>query len=358
MDMKNSRRAMATASAVALLLGLALPALADVSIQVNGSPMNLSPGPVERAGRVFVPLRGVFELLGASVVYQNGTINATGRDGSTVALTIGSNQATVNGQTQTVDVAPFIIGASTYVPLRFVSQALGADVNYDAANQIVAITRHDHGDRGDHAMPPAQNVAAQSSVQLQSVRPDRDATVATQRPTIRADFSAPVDPNSLRVTLDERDVTGETTLSPTGLVYAPESPLETGSHRVRITGTDRDGQPFSRSWSFTTGTQAAANFLDLRDLTSGTVVGTTFTVRGKTLPGAQVHIIAGSTINAGSLSFGTGNYQSDLTADSEGYFSQSISVSGVSGGTIGLTVISTDAASQATAERELHLRIG
>ena len=114
------------------------PASAQVTVTVNGRGVDFEPPPIERAGRVFVPLRGVFERLGASVVYANGTINAT-RGTVTVSLQIGSTQATVSGAQQTLDVAPFIVGASTYVPLRFVSQSLGADVQYDAANRIVAI---------------------------------------------------------------------------------------------------------------------------------------------------------------------------------------------------------------------------
>jgi hypothetical protein len=140
--MSRSSRYASSAFAVCAALTLAGSALAqaDVSVTLNGAPLTLNPGPQERAGRVFVPLRGVFEDLGASVVYENGTINAQSRRHS-VSLHIGSTQATVDGQPQTLDVAPFIIGASTYVPLRFVSQALGANVNYDAANRIVALSQ-------------------------------------------------------------------------------------------------------------------------------------------------------------------------------------------------------------------------
>lgn len=111
----------------------------QIGITVNGNAIDVYPQPIMQAGRVFVPLRGVFENLGATVVYSNGEINAT--SGSTeVSLQIGSTQASVNGSPTTIDVAPFIIGASTYVPLRFVSQALGATVDWDEADQIVAIT--------------------------------------------------------------------------------------------------------------------------------------------------------------------------------------------------------------------------
>ena len=121
-------------------------AQSDVSVTLNGAPLILNPAPQERAGRIFVPLRGVFERLGASVVYENGTINAQG-NGRSVSLHIGSTEAMVDGQNQMLDVAPFIIGDSTYVPLRFVSQALGASVNYDASNRMVALAdgRAQHG---------------------------------------------------------------------------------------------------------------------------------------------------------------------------------------------------------------------
>jgi hypothetical protein len=124
--------------ACAALIAFARPAAADVEVTVNGSGVDLAPPAIIRAGRVFVPLRGVFEQLGASVVYSDGTINATG-NGRDISLNIGSTQATVNDQEQTIDVAPFLIGARTYVPLRFISEALGDSVNWDEADHIAAI---------------------------------------------------------------------------------------------------------------------------------------------------------------------------------------------------------------------------
>ncbi|MDQ2858789.1 MAG: copper amine oxidase N-terminal domain-containing protein, partial [Candidatus Eremiobacteraeota bacterium] len=146
--------ALAATGAVAVLATGSASAQ-NVSVTLNGSPVNLVPAPISRAGRVFVPLRGVFEKLGASVVYAGGTINAQG-NGRSVALRIGSTQATVDGQAQALDVAPFIVGASTYVPLRFVSQALGATVNYDGSSHVVALTRD-----GGGANMPASTITPQ-----------------------------------------------------------------------------------------------------------------------------------------------------------------------------------------------------
>lgn len=153
--MTIARRLAAAALAVSFF-GIFPAAPADaqsVAVVVNGAAVTFDQPPVERAGRVFVPLRGVFERLGATVVYANGDINAQG-NGRSVHLHIGSTQAVVNGQTLTMDVAPFLIGARTLVPLRFIAQSLGAAVNWNPSNNTVYIQSN-----GSVAVPPAGNPA-------------------------------------------------------------------------------------------------------------------------------------------------------------------------------------------------------
>lgn len=245
-------------AAFALCSSIAL-AQSDVSVTLNGAPLNLSPAPQERAGRVFVPLRGVFEQLGASVVYDNGTINAQKGHERSVSLHVGSTAATVDGQPQTLDVAPFIIGASTYVPLRFVSQALGASVNYDASNRVVAL-----GEGGPPMGAPPPRPGPPQALQppppdrtsliLSDVRPARNAVIAARRPTIEADFAdGRVNPNSLHIILDGANVTDQATRSPRGIVYSPPSDLQSGRHEVHVSGTDTNGTPFDANWGFTSG---------------------------------------------------------------------------------------------------------
>jgi hypothetical protein len=252
-------RAAAFTAAFAVAAAGAVPALAagPVTVTVNGNQVNLSPAPTERAGRVFVPLRGVFENLGASVVYASGQINATGR-GHTVSLKIGSQQATVDGQQQNLDVAPFIIGASTYVPLRFVSQALGATVNYDGSNNLVAISTN--GNTGGQPAPPPNTVitpapgtaAAFGTLHLTTTLSARGSHITSSTPLIEGTLDGPVDPNRLKVTLDDLDVTGDTSRNRSGFRYQPRSPLQPGAHLVRVSGVDANGRPFSRAWDFWT----------------------------------------------------------------------------------------------------------
>lgn len=246
--------------ALAALLAAAVmaPALAQnaVTVTVNGAPVNLNPPPVERAGRVFVPLRGVFENLGATVVYANGTINATGR-GHTISLHVGSQQAIVDGQNQMLDVAPFIIGASTYVPLRFVSQALGATVNYDGRNNVVAINvSGGGGNPPPHVyIPPHNPNANASALTVAGVQPPPDGMVPGGQVMVRARLeNGRADPNSVHVILDGRDVTANAYVSDHDVNFTAQN-LPPGRHDVRVFGRDTNGGRFERSWSFSVGGQ-------------------------------------------------------------------------------------------------------
>lgn len=144
MYLKSFNRHFIAAAAGAAAFLLACPSAdarahyAPVAVTINGSLVNFSPPPVIETGRVFVPLRHIFERLGASVVYANRTINAT-RHERTISLRVGSVAATVDGRPVILDASPFIAGASTYVPLRFISQALGAVVSWDNVRRVAAI---------------------------------------------------------------------------------------------------------------------------------------------------------------------------------------------------------------------------
>jgi hypothetical protein len=217
----------------------------SVTVILNGQTMNFAQPPIVRAGRVFVPLRGVFQQLGASVVYANGQINATGR-GRTVSLNIGSNQASVNGQPETIDVAPFIVNETTFVPLRFISQALGAAVNWNDSTSTVTING---GAPGQY--PPRPPYPPPYSVHLVTIAPT--GTIYNPNPTIRFQFDHGVHPSALRVRVDGNNVTSGVSQSGRTFYVNLPFPLERGPHHVRVTGTTVDGVPFDLSWDFVRG---------------------------------------------------------------------------------------------------------
>lgn len=125
-------------------LGAALAGAASAQnaprLVLNGQPFRTQVAPITQNGRVLVPLRDIFEGLGARVNYNdlNRTITAR-RQGTIVRMELGSRRAEVNGQVVRLEVPATTVYGSTMVPLRFVSEALGAVVNYNQNRGVIRI---------------------------------------------------------------------------------------------------------------------------------------------------------------------------------------------------------------------------
>jgi hypothetical protein len=102
------------------------------SVYINGRQVETDIAPVITAGRVMVPLRGVFQTLGAIVIWNSDTktVICNARE-KRVALRLGSREASVNGKTYRIDAPPILKNGRVLVPLRFISEALAADVRWD-----------------------------------------------------------------------------------------------------------------------------------------------------------------------------------------------------------------------------------
>ena len=91
-------------------------------------------------GRTLVPMRAIFEYLGAEVTWDNDTRTATGTLNDTVVtIQIDNTTAYVNGVPYTLDVPAQIIGNRTMVPARFVSESLGCVVTWYNETQTAAV---------------------------------------------------------------------------------------------------------------------------------------------------------------------------------------------------------------------------
>jgi hypothetical protein len=81
--------------------------------------------------RTLVPIRALAEALNGTVDWDEAARMVTvHKDDKTIVMTIGSKNIRVNDIEQAIDVAPDIYSNYTYLPIRFVSEALGADVAY------------------------------------------------------------------------------------------------------------------------------------------------------------------------------------------------------------------------------------
>ena len=125
-----------------VLLSTAAMASAQIRVYVDDARVWFPDSePHMSQNRVFVPLRGVFEQMGATVMWNGSTQMVTARKANTdVQLTIGSRTAYVNGAPMSLDVAPHMMNGRTMVPLRFISETLGADVRWDSGVDAVYIT--------------------------------------------------------------------------------------------------------------------------------------------------------------------------------------------------------------------------
>ncbi|HWA81922.1 MAG TPA: stalk domain-containing protein [Fimbriimonadaceae bacterium] len=113
----------------------------QIQVLVDSNPVqfpDIQPRMID--GRVMVPIRGVFEQMGATVNWDEDTQTvSTMLNGSEVVLHIGSDEATVDGKSVMLDAAPVEIGDRTLVPMRFLGDALGTQVTWNADNEEVAI---------------------------------------------------------------------------------------------------------------------------------------------------------------------------------------------------------------------------
>ncbi len=97
--------------------------------------------PIIRNDRTMLPARFVAEALGATVTWNEETRKVTiTKDELVIIITIDSDKATVNGEEVTLDSPAFIENDRTYTPVRFVAEALGANVAWEEETQKVTIT--------------------------------------------------------------------------------------------------------------------------------------------------------------------------------------------------------------------------
>lgn len=112
----------------------------DITLKLNGNVLYPSVAPVIENGSTLVPLRIISENMGASVLW-NGEERSIiiKKEDTSIYLVLEQKDVIVNGETKTLSVAPKIINGSTMVPIRFVSQNLDCAVNWDGTNRVVSI---------------------------------------------------------------------------------------------------------------------------------------------------------------------------------------------------------------------------
>ena len=119
----------------------------DISVKINGQQIAFDVPPQLINSRTMVPLRAIFEALGANVQwYQEQQSVSSVRGNTVISLNINDTTMYVNGEAKTLDTPACLVNGRTLVPVRAISEAFGATVNWDGTTNTVTITTNDEND--------------------------------------------------------------------------------------------------------------------------------------------------------------------------------------------------------------------
>jgi Copper amine oxidase N-terminal domain len=91
-------------------------------------------------GTIYVPLRSMFEQMGATVSYDPSTKIATiSKPGAEIVVTVGKSEVIVNGESRPLDVPPMVYKGVVVVPIRVISEGMGAYVLWVPDRHIVVV---------------------------------------------------------------------------------------------------------------------------------------------------------------------------------------------------------------------------
>lgn len=145
-----------------------------INLGINGILIDDDQLPIQPinidGSRTLVPLREVFENLGAKVNFDASTNTVTVIDGeNTVVVTVGSKTGYINSKAVEMDAEPKYVSLSStepkkvMIPLRFVGEGLGYQVNYDAKNRIVNV---DAVNKNEDTAEEKEDVVVEKTVKL------------------------------------------------------------------------------------------------------------------------------------------------------------------------------------------------
>lgn len=134
---------------ITLLLSISLSVSANqpISVYMNNEKINFDVEPMLVNGRTMVPMRAIFEKLGAEVSWDNATNTATAfKDTTYVSITIGSLFMNTFLEPIKLDAPAMIVDGRTLIPLRAVSEAFNCEVKWDGSTSTVNIYSDDYID--------------------------------------------------------------------------------------------------------------------------------------------------------------------------------------------------------------------
>jgi len=126
---------------ILVMSAFSVNAAGEISVYIDGKMVSFDVQPQIIGGRTMVPIRAIFEMMGAQVDWDQARAAAICKRGeTTVEMTVGSNLVVINGAAVAMDAAPVVINGRTLAPARYAAEAFGASVEWDASKSSVIIS--------------------------------------------------------------------------------------------------------------------------------------------------------------------------------------------------------------------------
>ena len=187
--MKAGRLVFFTAGFIILMMMVSVfvsdAASDSITITLDGKTVSTDADPIMVQNRTMVPVSAIVGALGGTSSWDQDSHTATFVKGSTtVKVTIGSKTAIVNGVSKGMDVAPKLVkvdnkgGARTMVPLRFISEGFGYDVDWDNPTRTVIIKSPSNSSSGSGSIvtEPSYTVSSTKVTAGQKISGDSSNT--------------------------------------------------------------------------------------------------------------------------------------------------------------------------------------
>lgn len=130
--------------AIFALVPLSVSAESDIKVLLDGVEVEFDQPPVIISDRTMVPVRAIYEALGAEVSWDGDTRTASGtRNGISVSFTIDNPTVVVNYNEKAIDAPAVIVSDRTLVPVRALAEGFGVKVDWDAATRTVILIDND-----------------------------------------------------------------------------------------------------------------------------------------------------------------------------------------------------------------------
>ena len=131
-------------AAMFILVPLSVSAQSEIKVVLEGTEIVFDQPPVIISDRTMVPVRAIYEALGADVSWDGATRTASGeKNGIIVSFTIDEPKVSINYNKKEIDAPAVIVNDRTLVPVRALAEGFGVKVDWDADTRTVILKNND-----------------------------------------------------------------------------------------------------------------------------------------------------------------------------------------------------------------------